>query len=339
MARMGLADHQYVAVRHSDTDKDHVHIVASRIALDGSLYQGRYEALNAIKLTQELELKHGLTITKGLEDGPSPVSTPSKNEMEKAIRTGEAPPRVSLQQIVDAALSQPSSVFDFMDRLEAAGVEVKANVASTGKMNGFSFKYGGVPFKASDLGKSYGWKALQERGLSMSKIETVRHLSTVQTGVAVQEVKSTTEAQLRLIQTLEQLAVNQSNLTEDCQTAITSLIDSLTKSSEAAEAMITGAAAMVQQSVEAAQTALVTAQEAAETAQTAAQTSAKSQDKLTKALVAEVKTMKSLTAENLRLVKNSRNLVFVVAVLAVGMILVIVWLTYPDLHRLIHPTS
>lgn len=165
MARMGFADHQYVAVRHSDTDKDHVHIVASRIALDGSLYQGRYEALNAIKLTQELELKHGLTITKGLEDGPSPIATPSKNEMEKAIRTGEAPPRVSLQQIVDAALSQPSSVFDFMDRLEAAGVEVKANVASTGKMNGFSFKYGGVPFKASDLGKSYGWKALQERGV------------------------------------------------------------------------------------------------------------------------------------------------------------------------------
>lgn len=165
MSRMGFSDHQYVAVRHSDTGKDHVHIVASRIGLDGSLYHGKYEALNAIQLTQELELKYGLTVTKGLLDGPAPVATPSKNEMEMSIRTGDAPPRVVLQQLVDAALSQPCSIFDFIERLETAGVGVRANVASTGKMNGFSFEYAGIPFKASDLGKSYGWKSLQERGV------------------------------------------------------------------------------------------------------------------------------------------------------------------------------
>lgn len=166
MQGMGLGDHQYVAVRHHDTDHEHVHIIASRIGLDGSLYLGKWDAKRAIKITQELEVKHGLTVTKGLEDGPAPVSTPTRKEVEMAIRTGDAPPRVALQQIVDAALSEPGSVFDFMDRLEAAGVGVRANVASTGKMNGFSFEWQGVPFKASDLGKSYGWKSLQERGVT-----------------------------------------------------------------------------------------------------------------------------------------------------------------------------
>lgn len=165
MDGMGLGGHQYVAVRHHDTDHEHVHIIASRITLDGALYLGKWDAKRAIKLTADLEVRHGLTITKGLEGGPAPVATPTKREVEMAIRTGDAPPRVALQQIVDAALSSPSSVFDFMDRLEAAGVGVRANVASTGKMNGFSFEYRGVPFKASDLGKSYAWKALQERGI------------------------------------------------------------------------------------------------------------------------------------------------------------------------------
>jgi hypothetical protein len=165
MDGMGLGHHQYVVVRHHDTDHEHVHVIASRIGLDGSLYLGKWDAKRAIKLTADLEVKHGLTVTKGLENGPAPVSTPTRKEVEMSIRTGDAPPRVALQQIVDAALSEPGSVFDFMDRLEAAGVGVRANVATTGRMNGFSFMFAGVPFKASDLGKSYAWKALQERGV------------------------------------------------------------------------------------------------------------------------------------------------------------------------------
>lgn len=165
MRGMGLDAHQYVVIRHHDTVLDHIHIVASRIALDGGLYHGAFDAKRAIQLTQELEDRHGLTRTKGLEDGPSPKAQPTKPEIEAATRTGEAPPRLVLQEIVDAALSEPGSVFDFMDRIEAAGAVARPNVAKTGKMNGFSFEYGGIPFKGSDLGKAYTWKGLQERGI------------------------------------------------------------------------------------------------------------------------------------------------------------------------------
>ena len=41
MQEMGFpADTQYTVVRHSDTDKDHVHIVASRISLSGNVWHG-----------------------------------------------------------------------------------------------------------------------------------------------------------------------------------------------------------------------------------------------------------------------------------------------------------
>ena len=37
------------------------------------------------------------------------------------------------------------------------------NIASTGRINGFSFEYNGIAFKASQLGKGYSWSALQSR--------------------------------------------------------------------------------------------------------------------------------------------------------------------------------
>ena len=36
--RMGLADHQWVAVTHKDTDNMHIHIIANRISLYGNVY-------------------------------------------------------------------------------------------------------------------------------------------------------------------------------------------------------------------------------------------------------------------------------------------------------------
>lgn len=171
---MGLEQNQYIAVRHQDTDLDHVHIIASRIDLTGKVWAGQWEAKRAIEATQKIEKSHGLTVTRGLI-GPDDDAViehqrqPKKNELERSIRTGEAPARMKLQEIIDTALDgapDGMSIFAFMDRIEAAGVSIRANVAKTGKMNGFSFEIDGVAFKASQLGKKYGWGSLQKRGIT-----------------------------------------------------------------------------------------------------------------------------------------------------------------------------
>lgn len=163
MSGMELDGHQYTVIRHYGS-LDHVHIICSRIALDGQLYHGKFDARLAINLTQELEIKYKLTRTKGLDE-PAPKKAPKRKEIEMSTRTGEAPPRLMLQEIVDAATAEPGSVFDFLDRIEAAGATAHPNVAKTGRMNGFVFGYAGIKFKGSDLGKAYTWKGLQERGI------------------------------------------------------------------------------------------------------------------------------------------------------------------------------
>jgi hypothetical protein len=165
--RMGFSElHPWVAVRHSDEPHDHIHIVASRIGLDGQLWLGQRDVFKAIEVTQQLELEHGLTRTPGLKSRAE-KKAPTLNEARMAERTGVEPPKVRLQRLVDEAVKEKPTTVQFAQRLEGAGVTVRANVASTGKMNGYSFELDGVAFKGSALGKNYTWAALQKRGVSL----------------------------------------------------------------------------------------------------------------------------------------------------------------------------
>jgi hypothetical protein len=162
MQKMGFTDlHQRFYTLENDKNGQHIHIVASRIGLDGSLYYGRNENLASTRIIQELEKKHELTITKGPEV-TNDKKTLTKNEIDLSYRTKEAPTRQKLQRIIDDVKANKPSAPEFMQRLIVAGVGVKANVAKNGRMNGFSFELDGISFKSSQLGRSYSWSQLQQ---------------------------------------------------------------------------------------------------------------------------------------------------------------------------------
>lgn len=160
---------QWVGVRHGDTEHDHVHILASRITADGELIHGKFEAKKAIQATQEIEQSQGLTATPGPEagapaPGKAPEKKPSNSEIGRARRSEDPPEKSQARQAIDAAIVAADGDFElFVDALDAAGVELLPNIASTGRLNGVAFEYEGVYFKASQLGKSYSWSQLAER--------------------------------------------------------------------------------------------------------------------------------------------------------------------------------
>ena len=180
MQRMGFSPaHPYCIWAHDDESA--VHIVASRIGFDGSLYLGQNENLASTRHIQDLERAHGLRLTKGPEyqnpqDPPEalrPVQPdrkkPTKAEIDEAVRTGVEPPKLKLQRLIDAAVADAPSAVEMAERLESEGVMVVANLASTGTLNGFNFGVDGAFFKGSQLGsgpKGYAWKGLQARGVS-----------------------------------------------------------------------------------------------------------------------------------------------------------------------------
>lgn len=187
MSRMGFSEtHLRCYVLHDDVEGQHIHIIASRIDLtNGSLYLGKNENLISTRIIQQLEHDYSLR-TKGPEAKASPASpfppslsrksppqkpmgaTPkpkklSRNEAMMEKYKGEPSPKSVIQEALEALLVDKPSTTEFVTQLVARNITVVPNIASTGKMNGFSFEYQGIAFKASQLGKCYSWSALQNR--------------------------------------------------------------------------------------------------------------------------------------------------------------------------------
>ncbi|HCD3395636.1 TPA: relaxase/mobilization nuclease domain-containing protein [Klebsiella pneumoniae] len=163
MKRMGFSDtHLRCYVLHDD-EGQHIHIIASRIDIaGGKLYLGRNENLISTRIISELEITHNLTVTMTAPKQPKRRKV-SRNEQMLSERTGLPSPKEALQQILDKSLADTPDLLTFTKRLEEAEVSWTANIASTGKMNGFSFSYRDIAFKASQLGKSYSWANLSNR--------------------------------------------------------------------------------------------------------------------------------------------------------------------------------
>lgn len=169
MTCMGFSDtHLRCYVLHDDEAGQHIHIIASRVDLvGGKLYLGRNENLASTRIIQELELAYDLTRTKGPSSHvPYPASKRkklSRNEQQKEKREGQPTPKTFLQNTIDELLTSAINILGFVEALTENGITTIPNISSTGRMNGFSFEYSGIAFKASQLGKSYSWANLQEK--------------------------------------------------------------------------------------------------------------------------------------------------------------------------------
>ncbi len=164
MTRMGFTEtHLRCYIMHDDSDGQHIHIIANRINMvGGKLYLGKNENLISTRIISELEKVHKLTqTTSAISSHSQEKRKPSLNELMMAERTTTPCPRSTLQSLIDNALTGRPDLLTFITMLEKEGVNCKPNIASTGKMNGFSFQYQGIAFKASQLGKKYSWSSLQ----------------------------------------------------------------------------------------------------------------------------------------------------------------------------------
>lgn len=135
--------------------------------MDGSVWHAQHSAFNTIAACERLEVKHSLTITQGLKGQKSEVSAPTKNEIEQALRIGEKPTRIVLQNALQAAMLRKPDLQTFIDRLQAVVIDPAFNVASTGNVGGVSFGIKNIGkntfFKGSSLGKKFSWNTIKSK--------------------------------------------------------------------------------------------------------------------------------------------------------------------------------
>ena len=176
LSGMELDANQYVMTRHTDTEHEHIHIVASRIRFDGSVTSDSQDWRRQEGVMREIERDFGLQ--RVAPSSEAMRHAPTKGEIERSVRTGEASTRSQLQQLADAAIEGGCSFSAYQERLEAVGVELVPVVQLGGaKLSGLSYRLDGVTMKGCDLGKGYSPAGLAKRGVSYEQgrdIEAVR---------------------------------------------------------------------------------------------------------------------------------------------------------------------
>lgn len=162
LTRMGIdpLEHQYILVRHKDTEFSHIHILTSRIALNGGVWKPEYDKMKSKDICRQLEKEHGLTVISNEKRQYRAQTTQKERRM--AARTGREPEKVFVQKKMNKILTEGASLHPqaFCSELEKHGIIAIPNVSKTGKMNGFAFQYAGRSYTGSQVG--YSWKNLKK---------------------------------------------------------------------------------------------------------------------------------------------------------------------------------
>ncbi|CAG0941872.1 hypothetical protein ANRL1_00728 [Anaerolineae bacterium] len=164
MIEMGFARSPYVAVRHTDRDHDHIHIVASRIGLDGKTVSDSRDYERSEKVIRGIEADFGLQRVAPSREAERRALT--SGELRRALETGKPSVKMKLQRIIDDEAKHSLTMSDFIKNLERQGVVAIPNMAGNGRITGMSYQLNGETMKGSDLGKGYTFAGIQKRGIS-----------------------------------------------------------------------------------------------------------------------------------------------------------------------------
>ena len=175
--RMGLDNHQWVAVTHKDTDNKHIHIIANRISLYGEVYDTTFVSNRAARVAEEISREKNLTIAKE-------VKTDKKHQKEKSNPTREQT-KQQVQQICYALLDKYKGTgvtghSMFLYELNKNGITIERLKNKQGKVYGLRFSYAGQSFKASEIGREFGYHSLQKNFEQDNNIESKKSHLTIQ---------------------------------------------------------------------------------------------------------------------------------------------------------------
>lgn len=151
--KMGFKNHQWIACTHKDTDNLHIHMIVNRIAIDGKVYNTDFISRRAGQIAEEISKQMGLTIANEVE---------RKSKYKPEIISFErAMERAKIEQAAKAIISnKPKSLKEFTEQMKKKGITVSEAVNKKGNTYGLRFTGYRQTFKASQIGKEFGYRSL-----------------------------------------------------------------------------------------------------------------------------------------------------------------------------------
>ncbi|MFQ4146642.1 relaxase/mobilization nuclease domain-containing protein [Chlorogloeopsis sp. ULAP02] len=210
-----LPPSQYVVVRHHDRDHEHLHIIASRIRLDGSLVDDSYDYFNCQASTRRIAAELGLEVTPTTSEAIAsrlkqeygiiaPIS-PNRSKSIRQINSKHKNPtsKEIIRSKIEEAIQNSPTVSTFIQRLEENNIRVLPKMRGL-ELLGFTYIHNNIKIAGYQVYKPYSWNKLQsEYGLTYDYKRDIAVLEQAKTkainrrdNITLPEVTSDLENQL-----------------------------------------------------------------------------------------------------------------------------------------------
>uniref|UniRef100_A0A0C1RE24 MobA/VirD2-like nuclease domain-containing protein n=1 Tax=Tolypothrix bouteillei VB521301 TaxID=1479485 RepID=A0A0C1RE24_9CYAN len=189
------ATSQYVVVRHSDRNHEHLHIIASRIRLDGSLVNDSYDYFNSQVSTRRIADQLGLEVTPTTNEavalkleqeyGITATTSPNRSKSIKAVNSKHKTPtsKEMIREAIGEAIKDSPSVSTFIQRLEENNIAVLPKMRGD-ELLGFTYIHNNVKLAGYQVYKPYSWNKLQsEYGVTYDRERDKRVIQQAKTKV------------------------------------------------------------------------------------------------------------------------------------------------------------
>ncbi|PLZ98953.1 hypothetical protein CI594_11465 [Fischerella thermalis CCMEE 5196] len=166
------ATSQFVAVRHHDRNHEHLHIITSRIRLDGSLVNDSYDYFNSQVSTRRIAAELGLEVTPTTNEavasrleqeyGIITLTSPNRSKSIRAVNSKHKTPssKEIIRQAIGEAIKDSPTVSTFIQRLEENNIGVLPKMQGE-ELLGFTYIHNDVKIAGYQVYKPYSWNKLR----------------------------------------------------------------------------------------------------------------------------------------------------------------------------------
>lgn len=163
MKRLGYNEQPYIIFKHSDIDREHIHIVSLRINAEGKKINDSFEHQHSKQITESLEKKYGLHPVTSKQDAGLELKKVDYNRGDLKKQIGG-----TVKELLKTYRFQSLNEFRTLLSLFNVSVEEVKGEADGKKYTGLVYsalnqkgEKVGNPFKASLWGKTIGLETIQ----------------------------------------------------------------------------------------------------------------------------------------------------------------------------------
>jgi len=214
-----------VAVTHKDTDNRHIHIIANRISLYGEVYDTTFVSNRAARVAEEISREKGLTIAKEVKAERKHQKAKTNPTREQTKQQVQKICYALLEKYKDTGITGHSM---FLYELNRNGIAIERMKNKQGNVYGLRFSYAEQTFKASEIGREFGYRSLQKNFEASNKGEPKKTYRIIQEAT---EKKEQPDAGYQLVPP-SRSSISRGNDTPQMQNSIGAVADTIVSAAD-----------------------------------------------------------------------------------------------------------